>query len=40
MDPNLPSVPNNYDNFKKRRIDPNNDYTWLLDVLVEHLKTP
>lgn len=40
MDPNLPAVPYNYDNFKSRRVDPNNDFTWLLDVLCEHLKSP
>jgi len=40
MDPNLPAVPDNYENFKSRRIDPKNDYSWLLDVLVGHVKSP
>ena len=40
MDPNLPSVNKNYDDFRSRRIDQDNDMSWLLDVLVEHIKSP
>lgn len=40
MDPNLPQTNFNYENFKSKRIDPNNDMSWLLEVLVEYLKSP
>lgn len=40
MDPYLPVGDHSYDNFKSKYIDPNNDFSWLLDVLVQYLKSP
>jgi hypothetical protein len=40
MDPNLPVPEHSNDNFSSHSIDPNNDFSWLLEVLVIYLKSP